>query len=68
MSEFIEQQKLGYSVPEAGQLLGIGRNLAYEAAKTGEIPTVKIGNRLIVPKAALDRMLSNAGQELANAA
>ncbi len=45
------------SVPEAGQALGISRQSAYQAARTGELPTVKIGRRLLVPRAALDRML-----------
>ena len=46
-----------YDVEEAGRLLGIGRNQAYEAAKRGEIPTIRIGKRLLVPKVAFDRLL-----------
>jgi len=45
------------SVTEAGKILGIGRNQAYEAAHRGEIPTIKIGKRLLVPKAAFERLL-----------
>jgi excisionase family DNA binding protein len=45
------------SVPEAGKLLGIGRNAAYEAARRGDIPTIKIGKRVVVPTALLKRML-----------
>ena len=52
--------KRTYSIPEAAQELGIGRSAAYEAAKTGEIPTIRIGNRILVPIAALDRMLEQA--------
>lgn len=43
--------------PDAGKRLGIGRNAAYRAAARGEIPTIKVGSRLLVPKAAFDRML-----------
>jgi excisionase family DNA binding protein len=46
------------SITEAARILGIGRNLAYEAAARGEIPTVKIGRRIVVPAAALDRLLA----------
>jgi excisionase family DNA binding protein len=46
-----------YDVEEAGRLLGIGRNQAYEAAKRGDFPTIKIGKRILVPKAAFDRLL-----------
>jgi hypothetical protein len=38
-------------------MLGIGRNQAYEAAKRGEIPTIALGNRKLVPKATFHRML-----------
>ncbi len=46
-----------YDIAEAGRMLGIGRNAAYAAAQRGEIPTIKIGRRLLVPIAALERML-----------
>jgi excisionase family DNA binding protein len=49
------------TVPEAARALGICRNKGYEAAKSGQIPTIKIGKRLLVPKAALDRMLAGDG-------
>lgn len=50
--------RLGYSIEEFAQLVGIGRTLAYQAALRGEIPTRRIGRRLIVPKAALDAWFS----------
>lgn len=43
---------------EAARLLRVGRNQGYDAAKAGQIPTIKIGKRLLVPKAALDRLLN----------
>jgi excisionase family DNA binding protein len=56
MSELLSPRT--YTIDEAAQLLGIGRNSAYEAARRGEIPTVKIGKRLLVPKASFDRLLA----------
>ena len=50
------------SVAEAGERLGVSRNLAYEAARRGEIPTIKIGGRILVPVAAFNRMLEEASQ------
>ena len=44
--------------PDAGQLLGISKNTAYAAAKRGEIPTLRFGQRYVVPVPALLRMLS----------
>jgi excisionase family DNA binding protein len=51
-----ERQTL--KIEEAAKVLGISRNTAYEAVKSGQLPTIKIGRRFLVPKAALDRMLN----------
>ncbi len=46
------------SVPEAGKLFfGLGRNSAYLAAQKGDIPTIKIGGRVMVPVAPLAEKL-----------
>ena len=50
--------RLGYSIEEFAERVGIGRTLAYQAALRGEIPTRRIGRRLIVPRAALDAWFS----------
>ncbi len=50
------------SVEEAGKRLGISRNSAYEAAKRGEIPTIKIGRLLLVPEAPFERMIDPQAQ------
>jgi excisionase family DNA binding protein len=49
--------RLTYTIEEAAKLLGVGRNTAYEAAKTGDLPVVRIGGRLIVPRARLAELL-----------
>ena len=51
------EEKLTLSIEEAAKLLGIGRNLCYERVKTGEIPVIKIGRRLLVPRRALEKLL-----------
>ncbi len=50
--------KLTVTIEETAVALGIGRNSAYAAAHTGEIPAIKVGKRLLVPLAALEKMLS----------
>ena len=45
------------TVEEAGKLLGISRRSAYRAAERGEIPTLRVGRRLLVPSATLLTML-----------
>ncbi len=51
-------KRLCISVQEAGERLGIGRVSAYEAARRGDIPTVRIGRRILVPVKALEAMLA----------
>jgi excisionase family DNA binding protein len=51
------------TVPEAGRQLGLGRNASYEAAKRGDLPTIKIGKLIRVPKAALLAMLERSPKE-----
>jgi excisionase family DNA binding protein len=47
------------TVPEAGaSYFGLSRGASYEAAKRGEIPTIRIGKLLRVPVRALEEMLS----------
>lgn len=53
-----EHDRVTLTVEEAAKALGIGRGLAYEAVGRGEIPTVRIGRRLLVPRAALQRLLA----------
>jgi excisionase family DNA binding protein len=49
--------------PDAGKALGLSRNHTYDAARAGEIPTVKFGRTIRVPLAALRKMLEDAGQK-----
>lgn len=48
---------LTYSVEEAALLLGISRSTAFEAVHVGQIPSIRIGRRILVPKVAFERML-----------
>ena len=50
--------KQTYSIAEVADLLGIGRSAAYKAARSGEIPTIRIGKRILVPLAALEKLLA----------
>jgi hypothetical protein len=52
---------LTLSVPEAGKkFFGLSRNGSYAAAARGELPVVRIGNRMWCPVRALERMLEEA--------
>jgi excisionase family DNA binding protein len=52
------------TIEEAAHILGIGRASAYEAARTGQLPVLRLGvKRLVVPKRALERLLDAGGLE-----
>ena len=53
-------------VPTAGAIIGVCRNTAYDGARSGEIPTIRLGRKLVVPVAPLRRLLGElpAGTEV----
>ena len=51
-------ERLTLTVEEAATLLGISRAFAYEAVGRGEVPSIRIGRRILVPKVALQRLLA----------
>jgi excisionase family DNA binding protein len=46
------------TVEEVAGILMLSRGSAYVAARKGEIPTVRIGHRLLVPRVGLERLLA----------
>ena len=46
-------EPLTVTVEEAGRLLGVSRGVAYEAARSGQLPTIRLGRRILVPRARL---------------
>ncbi len=51
---------LTVSVEHAAKQLGIGRSLGYDLVRKGVLPSIALGGRRVVPKAALTRMLEDA--------
>lgn len=56
------EERVTLTVVEAAQMLGIGRQLAYDRVKAGEIPAIKLGRRLLVPRRALEKLLEGPHQ------
>jgi excisionase family DNA binding protein len=52
--------RLTWDVPEAARRLGVSTAYYYRAASRGELPAMRLGRRLVVPKAALLRLLSDS--------
>jgi excisionase family DNA binding protein len=54
----VERNSLVVSVPEAARLLGISSTHAYELVACGELTHVRLGRRIVVPKHAIETLLS----------
>jgi excisionase family DNA binding protein len=52
------------TVEDAAAALGIMRAFTYEAVTRNEIPHIRIGRRILVPRTALKRMLGEAGDSV----
>lgn len=50
---------LGLAVSDAAKSLGVSKASAYRAISRGDIPAYRLGRRLIVPVAALERLLTS---------
>ena len=48
------------SVTEAARMLGISRAHAYDCVRSGELPAIMLGRRIVVSKVALDRLLGES--------
>ena len=49
-------EKLAYNIKEVAEVLGISKSLAYEMEKTGELPIIRLGGRILVPIKKLHQM------------
>lgn len=49
----MQHERQTLTVEEAAKLLGVSRGSAYEPVRVGELPVVRLGRRLLVPREAL---------------
>ena len=57
-------ERLALSVEEAAALLGISRDLAYDLVARGDLPSARLGRRLVVPRRALEETLARLVERL----
>ena len=55
----MDDTRLTLTVEQAAVVLGISRGLAYELAARGELPCLRLGRRLVVPRHALEALLAD---------
>ena len=59
----MKTEKLTLTVQEAASLLGLSRNSAYQGIATGEIPYIKVGKRILIPRIAFEKMLESTDRK-----
>jgi excisionase family DNA binding protein len=52
-----EEKRATMTVEEAARLLGVSRNTGYEAVRRGQIPSVRVGKRYLIPIVAMEKLL-----------
>lgn len=52
-------ESLTVSVVTAAQLLGVSRALAYELVARGELPSLRLGRRVVIPRRALEALVED---------
>ena len=52
--------RLALTVDEAAYLLNISRGLAYELVARGELPAIRLGRRIVIPRVAMEELLGTA--------
>ena len=60
-------ERLVISVKECQEKMCLSKNSVYEAVRSGILPAIRVGRRILIPKAALERMLNECGQPRAEA-
>jgi excisionase family DNA binding protein len=55
----IDGRRATVTVTEAADILGISRSTAYELARAGTLPALRLGRRLVVPTHALEALLDS---------
>lgn len=50
---------LAYTVAQALERLPIGRTALYDAIRRKEIPAIRVGRRILIPRAALEAIFAN---------
>ena len=53
------------SVPEAGRRLGIGKSLAWDLVWRGELRSLRLGSRVVVPVKAIEALLEGEPKQAA---
>jgi len=52
-----QMERQTYSVEQFGRIIGVSRNSAYQAVERGDVRSVRIGKRILIPRKEIERLL-----------
>ena len=59
----MDTEKLTYSIPVAAKKIGVSEPTLWKAIKKGQVPVLRVSNRVLIPISALSKMLESAGSK-----
>lgn len=63
----MDDRRLTLSIDQTAEILGISRGLVYGLVALGELPSIRFGRRILVPRRAVDDLVNAyAGPEPAS--
>ncbi len=57
------ENRLCISVTEAAKMICVSRNFMYELVRTKQVPAIKFGKRILIPRIKLEKLLEEGGQQ-----
>jgi excisionase family DNA binding protein len=66
--DLAKKDRLTLTPKESMRFTGFGSNHTYAMLKSGEMPSIRVGKKFFIPKAALVKWLENAGNRPLTAA
>ena len=50
-----------YSVTDVARIFGVAPSHIWRLCQRGELPSIRLGSRILIPRDAVDQMLEDAG-------
>jgi excisionase family DNA binding protein len=59
-------ERLAVTVPQAAEMLGLGRSTTWQLVRRGRLRSLRVGKRVLIPVRELERFLTEAMAEAEN--
>jgi len=59
--------QLTYSVADVARIFGVAPSHVWRLCRSGEIPSIRLGSRILIPREAVEHLLASTGGEKSEA-